>query len=438
MADTKISGMAAATALTGAEVLPVVQSAANVKATTQQVVDAAMTTGLTRQALGSINTNTTIDWSLGSYATATITGALTFTFSNPAASGKACVAYLQLTNGGSQVITWPGSVTWSGGTAPTLRSSGVDLLRFYTQDGGTAWFGTAEQDEAVAPAGSGSELQYRASATEFGATSLHREDANTIAQRNGANAQTLVICGSYTDASNYEGVWISYTSGAFEVAPRAAGTGVRRNLRLLKYNDGVKGYIEVVPSDYAVTIKAFYGAGNAASGVLFNEAPGFNGTASSGNNYTAIGKNGIFFGAREGNISVSQSAKTGYDDPAATWTFTAQPAYASASTNIVGGSMYFIGGAGASASAGAANGGGIYLDGGRGYGTGSHGDVIVGATRGVLRLPVKTVATLPAATVAGRRCFVSDANATTFHSIVAGGGANFVPVFSDGTDWRIG
>ena len=147
MADTKISGMTAASALTGAEVLPVVQSAANVKATTQQVVDAAMTTGLTRQALGSLNTNTTIDWSLGSYATATITGALTFTFSNPAASGKACVAYLQLTNGGSAVITWPGSVTWSGGTAPTLRASGVDLLRFYTQDGGTTWFGTSENDE---------------------------------------------------------------------------------------------------------------------------------------------------------------------------------------------------------------------------------------------------------------------------------------------------
>lgn len=147
MADSKISGMTAATALTGAEVLPVVQSAANVKATTQQVVDAVMTTGLTRQALGSINTNTTIDWSAGSYVTATIAGALTFTFSNPAPTGKACVAYLQLTNGGSAVITWPVSVTWSGGTAPTLRASGVDLLRFYTQDNGTTWFGTAENDE---------------------------------------------------------------------------------------------------------------------------------------------------------------------------------------------------------------------------------------------------------------------------------------------------
>ncbi len=53
---------------------------------------------------------------------------------------------------------------------------------------------------------------------------------------------------------------------------------------------------------------------------------------------------------------------------------------------------------------------------------------------------VSTVAGLPAAATAGQgaRRAVTDANATTFHSVVAGGGANFVPVISDGTDWRIG
>jgi hypothetical protein len=49
-----------------------------------------------------------------------------------------------------------------------------------------------------------------------------------------------------------------------------------------------------------------------------------------------------------------------------------------------------------------------------------------------------TVAQLPAAGQAGRRAFVSDATAVTFQSIVAGGGANKVPVFDDGTNWRIG
>lgn len=50
----------------------------------------------------------------------------------------------------------------------------------------------------------------------------------------------------------------------------------------------------------------------------------------------------------------------------------------------------------------------------------------------------KTVATLPAAGNTGARDFVTDANATTFNSIVAGGGTNKVPVFDDGTNWRIG
>ena len=49
-----------------------------------------------------------------------------------------------------------------------------------------------------------------------------------------------------------------------------------------------------------------------------------------------------------------------------------------------------------------------------------------------------TVASLPAAGTAGRRWFVSDATATTFASIVAGGGTNKVPVYDDGVNWRIG
>ena len=49
-----------------------------------------------------------------------------------------------------------------------------------------------------------------------------------------------------------------------------------------------------------------------------------------------------------------------------------------------------------------------------------------------------TVSTLPAAGTMGRRAFVSDANATTFATVVAAGGANKVPVYDDGTNWRIG
>jgi hypothetical protein len=51
-----------------------------------------------------------------------------------------------------------------------------------------------------------------------------------------------------------------------------------------------------------------------------------------------------------------------------------------------------------------------------------------------------TVSGLPTASTAGAgaRAFVTDANATTFLSVVAGGGSNNVPVVSDGTNWLIG
>lgn len=49
-------------------------------------------------------------------------------------------------------------------------------------------------------------------------------------------------------------------------------------------------------------------------------------------------------------------------------------------------------------------------------------------------------ANLPAPATAGNgaRAMISDATATTFYSVAAGGGANMVPVFVDNGQWRIG
>lgn len=51
----------------------------------------------------------------------------------------------------------------------------------------------------------------------------------------------------------------------------------------------------------------------------------------------------------------------------------------------------------------------------------------------------QTVASLPAVTgLSGSRRFVTDSNSTTFGANVVGGGGNRVPVWCDGTNWRIG
>lgn len=51
-----------------------------------------------------------------------------------------------------------------------------------------------------------------------------------------------------------------------------------------------------------------------------------------------------------------------------------------------------------------------------------------------------TFANLPSAATAGAgaRAFVTDSNTATYNATVAAGGANQVPVFSDGTDWKVG
>lgn len=70
--------------------------------------------------------------------------------------------------------------------------------------------------------------------------------------------------------------------------------------------------------------------------------------------------------------------------------------------------------------------------------SGSRANGLTVRKSGVWEQKTTTVAALPAAGTAGRRAFVTDANATTFASIVAGGGSNGVPVYDDGTNWRIG
>ena len=68
------------------------------------------------------------------------------------------------------------------------------------------------------------------------------------------------------------------------------------------------------------------------------------------------------------------------------------------------------------------------------------GEALVITADNVPITPPTTVSSLPTAAAAlkGARSFVTDANATTFASVVAGSGSNNVPVYCDGTNWRIG
>ena len=86
----------------------------------------------------------TINCRDGNVFTHVLTENVTYTFSNPPASGRAFGFTLKVVQDSTaRTITWPASVDWAGGEAPTISagSGEVDVFVFYTHDGGTTWYG---------------------------------------------------------------------------------------------------------------------------------------------------------------------------------------------------------------------------------------------------------------------------------------------------------
>lgn len=72
---------------------------------------------------------------------ADLTANATVTFSN-VPSGYANTWYVEVSNRGSYTVTFSG-VSWDGGSAPTLQSTGKTVLEFYSRDGGSSIYGRA-------------------------------------------------------------------------------------------------------------------------------------------------------------------------------------------------------------------------------------------------------------------------------------------------------
>ena len=99
---------------------------------------------ITEDSVTLTGTTTTIDLATATNFVHDLTGATTYTFSNPATTGNATAFTLKIIQDSTaRAITWPASVDWAGGTAPTLTATnnGVDVFVFYTIDGGTTYYG---------------------------------------------------------------------------------------------------------------------------------------------------------------------------------------------------------------------------------------------------------------------------------------------------------
>ena len=113
----------------------------------------------TVNAIGSITSGTDADLEDGNVQSVTMT-ANTFNFGiTNALTSHSNSLTLIITNGGLATVTWlsgahgggGNAVQWAGGTAPTLTSSGTDILTFTTFNGGTNWYGFAAAIALAAP-----------------------------------------------------------------------------------------------------------------------------------------------------------------------------------------------------------------------------------------------------------------------------------------------
>lgn len=91
----------------------------------------------------------TIDWTAGNKQKTTLTAsAVTLTFTAPTGPANLLLKVVQ-DGTGSRTITWPATVKWPGGTAPTLTTaaSSVDIVTFYYD--GTSYHGQSSLAFAV-------------------------------------------------------------------------------------------------------------------------------------------------------------------------------------------------------------------------------------------------------------------------------------------------
>lgn len=148
-------------------------------------------------------------------------------------------------------------------------------------------------------------------------------------------------------------------------------------------------------------------------------------------------RTGLAITQYSGNSYLAFPCRPAFDEAKGDFYITGAPAKTSATVNLTGGNIRVFPGDGASGSAGAATGGSLYLDGGRGYGTGVHGNIRIGATRGVLIIDKGyTVATLPAG-ILGMHARVTDALAPAVGVLVAAGGAAAAAVWYNGAQWTV-
>lgn len=144
---------------------------------------------------------------------------------------------MDLRVGGSSVVkvNKSGDIIWGRSNSPTVAATNQNLYLLASSAS------TLATSSGLGLFNSGNEARIDAdwgfawsSTNNIGTTSdlvIRRDAANTLAQRNGTNAQTQRTYGTFTDTSNYRRVALAMTTaGVATLAPEGAGTGASGNV----------------------------------------------------------------------------------------------------------------------------------------------------------------------------------------------------------------
>lgn len=121
---------------------------------------------------------------------------------------------------------------------------------------------------------------------------LLRDAAGVLAQRNGTNSQTFRIYNTFTDAGNYERLFIRFSGGTLQIGQEGAGTGLSRAVQIVQAgNVGLevngtnvlfsRHWLAGLDNAYDIGAvganrpKDYFGAGNIVAGGTISSATAF-------------------------------------------------------------------------------------------------------------------------------------------------------------------
>jgi hypothetical protein len=115
----------------------------DIQTLTNKTVEAGTFTNGYTEEVATANTSTayTIDLAGGSVQILTLTGNCTFTFPT-ATAGRSFILILKQDGTGSRTATWPATVKWPAGTAPTITSTASKADKYIFTADGTNWIGS--------------------------------------------------------------------------------------------------------------------------------------------------------------------------------------------------------------------------------------------------------------------------------------------------------